>query len=126
MLASGRPRSCLGSAPVPGDSPNYSNQAFYCYGETRDTNVLHPRGTLGRLPFDKRIDLNITYRPSFFKDVAFKMDVFNVTNTQTVQNVVEAYNVGGGGPRMANNFERPISFTNPRSVRFTADYNHKF
>lgn len=123
LLASGRPRSCLGGDPNPGDSPNYNNQAFFCYGETRAQNKLTPRGALGNLPFDKRLDLNVTYRPSFFKEASFKMDVFNVTNTQTVQNVAEAYN---NGTRMSAVFERPLSFTSPRSVRFTVDYNHKF
>ncbi|MFA9274650.1 MAG: carboxypeptidase regulatory-like domain-containing protein [Candidatus Aquirickettsiella gammari] len=123
LLASGRPRSCLGGDPNPGDSPNYNNQAFFCFGETRAQNVLLPRGKIGNLPFDKRLDLNVTYKPAFLGGFAFKMDVFNITNTQTLQNVVEAYN---SGTRMSANYERPISYTNPRSVRFTGEYNHKF
>jgi hypothetical protein len=67
--------------------------------------------------------MNLTYKPSFMKDFAFKFDIFNVTNTQTVQNVSEAYN---NGTRMSAVFERPLSFTNPRSMRMTVDYNHKF
>jgi hypothetical protein len=123
LLASGRPRSCLGGDPNPGDSPNYNNQAFFCYGETRAQNVLTPRGKLGNLPFDKRLDLNVTYKPNLLKGFAFKTDIFNVFNEQTVQNVSEAYN---SGTRMSSVFERPLSFTNSRSVRFTAEYNRKF
>jgi len=123
LLASGRPRSCLGNDPAPGDSPNYGNQAFFCFGETSAQNQLVPRGKIGNLPFDKRLDLNVTYKPTFLNGMAFKMDVFNITNTQTLQNVIEAYN---SGTRMNSQYERPISYTAPRSVRFTAEYNHKF
>lgn len=123
LLASGRPRSCLGGDPNPGDSPNYNNQAFFCFGETSAQNQLVPRGKIGNLPFDKRLDLNVTYKPTFLNGMAFKMDVFNITNTQTLQNVIEAYN---SGTRMSSQYERPISYTSPRSVRFTAEYNHKF
>ena len=123
LLASGRPRSCIGSHPTPGDSPNYGNQGFYCFGETRAENRLVPRGSLGKLPFDKRLDLNITYKPQFLSGMAFKMDIFNVSNTQTVQSVSEGYN---NGTRMSGLYERVLSYTNPRSFRFSAEYNHKF
>nr|WP_315472224.1 carboxypeptidase regulatory-like domain-containing protein [uncultured Undibacterium sp.] len=123
LLASGRPRSCLGNDPSPGDSPNYGNQAFFCFGETSAQNQLVPRGKIGNLPFDKRLDLNVTYKPSFLGGIAFKADIFNIFNTQTLQNVVEAYN---RGTRAREEYERPISFTAGRSVRFTAEYNHKF
>jgi outer membrane receptor for ferrienterochelin and colicin len=123
LLASGRPRSCIGSDPTPGDSPNYSNQAFFCYGETRAENKIVPRGTLGRLPMDKRLDLNLTYKPNMLPGFVFKLDAFNITNAQTVQSVVEAYN---NGTRMSANFERVLSYTPARSFRFTAEYQHKF
>ena len=115
LLALGRPRSCLGNDPSPGDSPNYSNQAFFCFGETAAQNQLVPRGKIGNLPFDKRLDLNETYKPTFLGGIAFKADIFNIFNPQTLQNVVEAYN---RGTRMRKEYERPISFT--------AEYNHKF
>lgn len=123
LLASGRPRSCLGGDPNPGDSPNYNNQAFFCFGETRATNQLVPRGKIGNLPFDKRLDLNLTYKPNFLKGIAFKADMFNVFNSQITQNVVEAYN---NGTRMNAQYERVLSYTAPRSVRMTVEYNHKF
>ncbi len=123
LLATGRPRSCLGRDPNPGDSPNYNNQAFFCYGETSAQNVLTPRASLGRLPTDKRLDLNFTYTPAVLKGFAFKLDIFNITNAQTAQNVVEAYN---NGTRMSAQYERVISYTAPRSARLTAEYNRKF
>jgi hypothetical protein len=123
LAASGRPRSCIGSAAAPGDSPNYSNQTFYCLGADRSQNVIVPRGTLGRLPWDTRLDLNVAYKPSFLPGMMARVDVFNVTNRQTVQNVSEAYN---SGTRIAGAYEAPLSYTAPRSVRFTVSYDHKF
>lgn len=123
LVASGRPRSCIGSAPAPGDSPNYSNQTFYCFGSDRSKNILVPRGTLGRLPWDTRLDLNAVYSPQSLKGLAFKIDVFNVFNRQTLQNVTEAYN---SGTAVSANYEAPLSATAPRSAKFTVQYDHKF
>jgi hypothetical protein len=123
LLASGRPRSCIGSAPNPGDSPNYSNQTFYCLGATKATNVLVPRGTVGNLPADKRLDLNVEYKPAALKGLSLKLDVFNVFNAQTIQNVSEAYNTG---TRVVSTYELPLSATAPRSARLTAAYDIKF
>jgi hypothetical protein len=123
LAASGRPRSCIGTEPNPGDSPNYANQTFYCLGADRTQNVLTPRGSLGRLPWDTRLDLNIAYKPSIVPGMMARIDVFNVTNRQVVQNVSEAYN---NGNRIAGAYEAPLSYTAPRSVRFTVSYDHKF
>ncbi|QYF94248.1 TonB-dependent receptor [Massilia sp. PAMC28688] len=123
LVASGRPRSCIGSAPAPGDSPNYSNQSFYCYGADRTQNVLTPRGTVGNLPTDMRLDLNVAYRPEMVKGLMLKLDVFNVTNRQTIQNVTEAYNTG---TRVNSIYETPLSATAPRSARLQLSYDRKF
>jgi hypothetical protein len=123
LVASGRPRSCIGSAPNPGDSPNYSNQTFYCFGDTRASNVLVQRGTLGRLPWDINLDLNAVYSPEAIKGLAFKIDVFNVFNRQKVTSVTEAYN---SGTAVSSTYEVPLSMTSPRSARFTVTYDRKF
>ncbi len=123
LLASGRPRSCIGSLPVPGDSPNYSNQNFYCGGATRAQNVLTPRGTVGELPWDKRLDLNVAYRPNMVPGLQARVDVFNVFNSQTLETVTEAYN---NGSLKSSTYELPISYTAPRSVRLSVSYDHKF
>ena len=123
LIASGRPRSCIGSAPAPGDSPNYSNQAFYCFGVDRTQNVLAPRGTVGRLPWDNRLDMNVVYKPQIVKGLALKIDVFNVFNKQVTQNVTEAFN---NGTRVNSIYETPLSATAPRSARLSIAYDHKF
>ena len=123
LFASGRPRSCLGRFLFDGTTPNYSNGPHYCFGATPAQNVLVERGTLGRLPWDKRLDLNVVYRPEIVKGLSLKMDVFNVTNEQTTQSVEERWNNGNG---RRNTYERVLSTTAPRSVKLTAEYNYKF
>jgi hypothetical protein len=127
LLASGRPRSCIGSEPNPRatGSPGYTNQTFYCGGATRAENVVIPRGTIGNLPWDKRLDLSVEYKPQVLPGLSVKMDVFNVTDTQVVGSVSEARNVRGN-TRIASAYESPLSYTAPRSVRFTAAYDYKF
>lgn len=123
LFASGRPRSCVGRFLFDGTTPNYSNGPHYCGGAIPAQNVLTPRGSLGRLPWDKRLDLNVVYRPNILKGLSLKLDVFNVTNEQTVESVEERWNNGNG---RRNTYERAISTTAPRSAKFTAEYNYKF
>lgn len=123
LLAAGRPHSCVGRFLFDGTTPNYSNGPHYCGGLTVKENVLTPRGAMGNLPWDKRLDLNLVYRPNMVKGVALKMDIFNVSNEQTTQAVEERWNSGNG---LRNTFERIISTTAPRSVKLSAEYNHKF
>jgi len=123
LLAAGRPRSCLGRFLFDGTTPNYSNGPHYCGGATIAQNTLSPRGTRGNLPWDKRLDLNVVYRPAIVKGLSLKMDVFNVTNEQIAQSVEERWNNGNG---RRNTFERVLSYTAPRSVKLTAEYNYKF
>jgi len=123
LLASGRPRSCLGRFLFDGTTPNYSNGPHYCGGTSPALNVLSPRGDKGSLPWDKRLDMNIVYKPMMVKGLALKMDIFNLTNAQTTQAVEERWNNGNG---VRTTYERILSTTAPRSVKLTAEYNHKF
>jgi hypothetical protein len=118
LAASGRPRSCFGNSPnIPDNIQDYGSVYFYC-----DKPV--PRGTLGRLPWDVRTDMNIVYRPVQAKGLALKMDIFNVFNKQTAQTIDETYNLNGN--TISSTYGRVISYTAPRSLKFTAEYNHKF
>jgi outer membrane receptor protein involved in Fe transport len=123
LLASGRPRSCIGTSAQPGDSPNYANQSFWCLGSSVATNTIHQRGSLGRLPWDTRLDLNVAYKPATLPGLQARVDVFNVFNKQTVQNVEERYN---SGTRIRSTYETPLSYTAPRSVRLSVSYDKKF
>lgn len=123
LIASGRPRSCIGSAARPGDSPNYANQTFWCGGAQRGQNVLTPRGTVGELPWTHRYDLNVSYKPNFAKGLQVRLDVYNVFNSQTVQNVTEAYN---SGANINSLYQTPLSYTTPRYARVSVMYDRKF
>ncbi len=125
LFASGRPRSCIGSEanPAASGSPNYANQTFWCLGATRSQNVITQRGSLGRLPWDNRLDLNVAYKPNFAPGLQVRLDVFNVFNRQVVQNVTEAYNSG----QLVNAiYGTPLSLTAPRSGRISVSYDRKF
>ncbi|HEU4373934.1 MAG TPA: TonB-dependent receptor [Telluria sp.] len=123
IIASGRPRSCLGTSPLPDDPYTYNSGEHFCFGSNATLNVPSPRGTLGRLPWDRQLDLNLVYKPAFMADLSLKLDVFNVFNTQSVTKVVEQYN--SRNARSAT-YEAQLGFTAPRSARLTAEFNHKF
>ncbi len=123
VVASGRPRSCIGTEPNPGDSPNYENQTFYCLGSDVTKNVIVPRGTLGRLPGERRLDLNVAYKPSMVPGLQVRLDVFNVANRQAVESVTEAYNTEDS---ISSLYETPLSFSVPRYARISVMYDKKF
>ena len=123
LLAAGRPRSCLGTDPNPGDSPNYNSASHNCGGLTAATNTPSPRGSIGNLEWDRRLDLNVVYKPEQIKGFSFKLDVFNVFNAQTVQAVEERSNNRNA---LRNIYQVWLSTTPPRSAKLTAEYNYKF
>jgi hypothetical protein len=86
-------------------------------------NTIHQRGSLGRLPWDNRLDLNVAYKPNAVPGLMARVDVFNVLNKQTLQNVSEAYN---SVTRISSTYETPLSYTAPRSVRLSVSYDKKF
>ncbi|MBD8529037.1 TonB-dependent receptor [Massilia sp. CFBP 13647] len=122
LVASGRPKNCIGNLPdayydAHNPATDYGSEFFFCNG------VATPRGTLGRQPWDFRIDMNAAYSPAFLKGLALKVDVFNILNRQGAQNMTESYNSGAGVNPLYGNV---ISYTAPRSVKLTAEYNYKF
>jgi len=119
-LASGRPKNCMGYYP---DTPeNEEFNAFYAYGGPYYfycNNQPTPRGTAGRLPWTKTMDLGVAYRPEFAGSrLEFGLDVFNVFNSQTEQNRIE-YGENGGPGVPYNQAGRVVSYSTPRYARFT-------
>jgi hypothetical protein len=128
LVASGRPKNCKGSLPASywanngsGDgslSPQlYGSAFFFCNG------VATPRGSLGTLPWDTRVDLNLTYRPASVKGLAFKGTVLNVFNKQTVATIEERLNNTSGTVR--NTSGSTLAFTSPISFIFSVAYDFK-
>ncbi len=113
LLASGRPINCIGDHPTIDPAVDYGAAYHYCDG------VPSPRGSRGTLPNDKRLDMNIVFKPESVKGLSFKMDVFNVTDEQTVQTINEVFTTGG-------TYGQVISYTAPRSFKFSAQFQHKF
>ena len=122
LAASGRPRSCIGSyaGTNPAGDPGYGSAAHYCNG------LPSPRGSLGNLPWDYRMDMNFVYRPEKAKGWTFQADVFNMFNRQTIQAVEETHNTGGPGTPILSTYERVLSYTEPRSVKLSVSYDYKF
>jgi hypothetical protein len=116
-IQSGRPRLCLGtnddseagSAAFPYGieygGPGYGAEYYFCNGKPA------PRGSQGRLPWEKRLDLNFTYAPNFLKGLAAKIDVFNAFNSQRPITQNPTYDEGSQAPR---------------SIKLTVEYNKRF
>lgn len=122
LVASGRPKNCIGNLPqsyydANNDATGYGSEFFFCNDKAT------PRGTLGRMPWDTRLDLNLAYSPRLLKGLILRADVFNVFNRQIGQNQTESYNTGKSVNALYGNV---ISYTAPRSVKLTAEYSYKF
>lgn len=125
LLASGRPRNCLGKYP---DAANMASQQYgsslFHYCGTGDvpsagTPVPSPRGSVGNLPWTKTLDLNLAYRPNWMKELMFKVDVFNVFNNQSAQQQRDR-------ALPANRYMMVESYSAPRSAKLTVQYDKKF
>ncbi|MBB5203204.1 hypothetical protein HNQ51_000497 [Inhella inkyongensis] len=118
LIASGRPKNCTGDANPASFDPYAYGGLFYCDGH------LSPRGSRGKLPGERRLDLNLAYKPEFIKGLTARVDVYNVTNRQSVQAIDELYEDGSGG--YSNTYGMPVGFTGPRTVTFSVSYERKF
>ncbi len=118
LLATGRPLNCLGNAPD-GIEPGFGYGSSYHFCNGRPS----PRGSLGRLPYDIRLDLSAVYKVQQVKGLSLKVEVFNVFNKQTVQSVDEQFN---DDSNVSATYMRPLSLTAARNARLTAEYNYKF
>ncbi|HVK51385.1 MAG TPA: TonB-dependent receptor [Pseudoxanthomonas sp.] len=123
MIAhSGRPKNCFGyyngaSAEDPDFHAYPGPYYFYCNDQPS------PRGSQGNLPWTTRWDLGVNYAPDFADNrLQIGVDVFNVLNKQTTQNIIEYGELGSPGtPYHSTN--RVISYSAPRSVRMTIRYD---
>jgi len=133
LMASGRPKNCIGNAPVSSNATNdfflngaitnysgYGSAYFFCNG------VASPRGSAGNLPADMRLDLNVSYKPDFFKGFGVKLDIFNVFNRQVAQTIEERYNAAGGSSSVRTTYGAVEQYSAPRSMKITLAYDHKF
>lgn len=123
LISSGRPISCFGNHNL-GTQPNYRNANHFCFGTNKNNNVLVPRGSLGRMSWDNKLDLNLVYKPAYFPGFSVKLDVFNVLNNQNVIKYNEVYN--NRAAQQSIYYGSVNSYAAGRSGRITAQYNRKF
>ena len=130
LIASGRPRNCIGNAPsttgdffgTPSQITNYSGYGsayFFCNG------VYAPRGSFGNLPMDFRVDMNVSYKPAALKGFGFKLDIFNFFNRQSIE-VIEERMYNRNATTTLATYSSVQSYTAPRYVKLTASYDYKF
>ena len=144
LVQSGRPLNCIGVLDrdplrAPGTPPRDDTRVFdadgnvisgdagydpHPYGSSfmRCNNIPVPRGTAGRLPWTTNIDMNVAYAPEWAKGLQFKMDVFNIMNSQKVTSVIEQAEVPETG-LPSEQYLQPASFQAPRSIRFMVQYD---
>jgi hypothetical protein len=128
LVASGMPITCLGSFPnPPEDMPDYGSAYHYCGGADGSKNVPAPPGSNGRLPWDVRFDASLTYSPAAVKGLSVKLDVFNLFNKQTVQQIDQQFDTDEGSRSATYGTPGPfVGYTQGRSLKFTVEYNHAF
>lgn len=132
IVQSGRPISCIGYvpyyAPDYDDAINYTTaSSYYCLND-QGKSELHQRGTFGRTPWTKTVDLNLAYITKYGSGkLTLQADVFNVFNSHGVTEVNEQRDYSRSTTtenegKLNLNWLHPTSFQDARSVRFTARY----
>ena len=135
LMASGRPKNCIGNfggtpfAPAGATTTfsdvDYGSSYRYCSFDGV-TQVYTPRGSEGTLPWEYRLDMNLAYRPAFAKGLQLRVDVFNMFNRQSAQAIDEVHENASDITSVLPTYGRVISYTAPRAVKFTATYDYKF
>ena len=148
LLASGRPKNCIGNFvgldasdnPKPGSgtpsfgtsAADFDHEVSYgsayrrCSFDGGATLTATPRGSEGTLPWDTRLDMNVVYKPAAFKGLSLRADVFNAFNRQTIQAIDEVHENASDPGTVTPTYGRVIGYTAPRSVKFTVTYDMKF
>lgn len=129
LLQSGRAKTCQGTdldaeAGLKNQyghdwgGPGYGAVYMWCDGKPA------PRGSLGRMPWETRMDLSLTYKPAALKGLSFGFDIFNVFNNQVVLTRQEAYDGGDGS--ITPSYGEVRQYAAPRTMKLKVEFNHKF
>ena len=131
LVQSGRPINCFGFLGGSFTS-GYANGYFSCDtgpnnqlgdGSGNNGTTIVDRGTRGRTEWQRTLDLNVAYKPSWADgNLTMKMDVFNVFNSHAVTTVVEQGENTAGTPQ-PDRYKTPTGFQAPRSFRFMMQYD---
>jgi hypothetical protein len=116
-IMSGAPKACLGYYGNPESDPiGYGSAYHFCGGQPT------PLGSIGRMPWQKIVDLGVTYRPAFADGkLAFGLNIFNVFNERkpTVQDAT--YETARH--TVSNTYGATLYQTTPRYGRFSVSYD---
>ena len=133
LVQSGRPINCFGFLGGSNTS-RYANSYFSCDrgnpnlpGDGAGNNgfTVVNRGTAGRTPWTRTLDLNVAYQPSFADGkLTFKADVFNVFNEHGVTSVNEFGEDAAGVPQFHRTYGNPATWQAPRQFRFMVQYDY--
>lgn len=119
LVTSGRKYGCMGFNPNdPILNSAYGALSHYCNG------VSSPRGSVFSDPWTYRLDLSARYTvPSFGflpeNGLTLRADVFNVFNTRKTVESNEFGELDSGATNV--NFQAPLAYMTPRSVRLGFD-----
>jgi hypothetical protein len=132
----GGPVDCQSIYPTPdnlaiGSNQLSNNNAYYCNtlqnalkGNPLSTTIIYPRGSYGRLPSYRQVDLDIGYDWALGKN-AFSLDlkVLNLFNSQTITSYVT--NMTNGNGQFNASFMQPNTFQQGRvgQLVFRWQYN---
>jgi hypothetical protein len=115
--ASGTPKMCRGPYGPQQLPLNGSHTYYWCGGQPV------PPGSLGRMPWTSRLDLNLDYKPSWgWADhrLDFNVAVFNVLDRQTPLFLDDSF---GTTNSPNDDYGYVENYTPPRSVRFQIAYD---
>jgi hypothetical protein len=115
-VLSGTPKECLGLFGASQTDPlGYGSYYHFCNG------LPSRPGDAGRNPWQEIVTVSGEYRPDWGdKKLGFNMMVFNLFNQQRANQVGPQY---GTTTAVNNSYERVISYTTPRYVRFGVSYD---
>lgn len=131
LVQSGRPINCFG---VYGSDPLHYGASYFSCSKTPGTDAdgdgvldngtdVVPRGSAGRTPWQRQLDLNVAWKPAFAQGrFTFKVDVFNVFNQRAVASVVETAETNEGSSLFDTVYKVPTGFQAPRAVRLMLQY----
>ncbi|TXI92744.1 MAG: hypothetical protein E6Q34_06135 [Burkholderiaceae bacterium] len=98
--------------------PGYGAAYMFCNGKPV------PRGSLGRMPVQKQLDLILTHNANYLKGLVLGLDVFNVTNDQVTLTRNEAYDNSNG--KILSIYGGVRQYTDSLTVKLRVECNKCF
>lgn len=120
VIQSGAPKSCLGFFGPDQTNPGggYGSDYHWCRGKPANP------GSLGTTPWMTQLDLSLAYRPAFADHkLAFKFDVFNVFNRQSVLQT-QPHLYPRNSHTIRNTYQEGLFYQSPRYMRFAVSYDY--